>query len=205
MRAAGVDLGAVGPAIQDVVEQVLDTVVARAVAEPLPVHSPDEVRAAVEGSSGGTVTAFMAPALTGIARRFSNRVVSLGSKMSFSVKALLAALPPLTSSVTLGHRELHALASYVVNRLGAVGVPIDRRFVQRVTINAYAWPGGGHDLEAPHPVAAVRVAGLWATRPLAHERHGEWVGRAAEAVAAADLADRYERYRGTQGPRALDA
>ena len=97
--------------------------------------------------------------------------------------------------MTLGSRELHALASFVVNRLDADGIPVDPRFVQRVTVNAYVWPGGGRDLEAPQAIAVVRIAGLWATRPLAHERHGEWVGRAADAVAAADLADRYERYR----------
>jgi hypothetical protein len=196
------DLTAVGPAIRGVVEQALDSVVARAVAEPLPVHSPDDVRAAVEGSSNATVTTFVAPAVTGVAKRFSNRVVGLGSKMSFSVKALLAAVPPLAASVTLGTRELHALASFVVNRLRAADVPVDRRFVQRVTVNAYVWPGGGRDLEAPQAVAVLRVAGLWATRPLAHERHGEWVGRAAEAIAAADLADRYGRYTCTraEGP-----
>jgi hypothetical protein len=202
---AGVDLGAIGPAVEGMVEQVLDTVVGRAMAEPLPVHTPEEVRAAVEGGSGGTVTAFMAPAVTGIAKRFSNRVVTLGSKMSFSVKALLAAVPPLTSSVTLGTREFHALASFVVNRLRAADLPVERRFVQRLTVNAYAWPGGGHDLEAAHPVAALRVAGLWVTRPLAHERHGEWVGRAAEAISAADLADLADRYRRTVPPPALGA
>jgi hypothetical protein len=200
---AGVDLGGLGSTLENVVEQVLDTAVGRAVTDPLPLHTPEEVRAAVEGSSGATVTAFMAPALTGIAKRLSNRVVSLGSKMSFSVKALLAAVPPLTSSVTLGTREFHALASYVTNRLRGAGLPVDRRLVQRLTVNAYAWPGGGHDLESPHPVAALRVAGLWVTRPLAHERHGEWVGRAAESIAAADLAALADRFSRAER-RALD-
>jgi hypothetical protein len=192
--AAPLDLGAVVPAIQGVVEQALDTVVTRAVAEPLPVHSPDDVRAALEGPSAFTVTTFVAPALTGVAKRFSNRVVRLGSKVSFSVKALLAAVPPIASSVTLGTRELHVLASFVVNQLRAADVEVDRRFVQRVTVNAYVWPRGGRELEAPQAVAVLRVAGLWATRPLAHERQGEWVGRAAEAINDVDLPDRYERY-----------
>jgi len=192
--AARLDLGAGGPAIQGVVEQALDTVVTRAVAEPLPVHSPDDVRAALEGPSAFTVTMFVAPAPTGVAKRFSNRVVRLGSKVSFSVKALLAAVPPIASSVTLGTRELHVLASFVVNQLRAADVEVDRRFVQRVTVNAYVWPRGGRELEAPQAVAVLRVAGLWATRPLAHERQGEWVGRAAEAINDVDLPDRYERY-----------
>ena len=192
--AAPLDLGAVVPAIQGVVEQALDTVVTRAVAEPLPVHSPDDVRAALEGPSAFTVTTFVAPALTGVAKRFSNRVVRLGSKVSFSVKALLAAVPPIASSVTLGTRELHVLASFVVNQLRAADVEVDRRFVQRVTVNAYVWPRGGRELEAPQAVAVLRVAGLWATRPLAHERQGEWVGRAAEAINDTDLRERYERY-----------
>jgi hypothetical protein len=196
---APIDLAAVGPAIQGVVEQALDRVVTRAVADPLAVHSPDDVRAALESHSSPSIPTFVAPALAGVAKRVSNRVVSLGSKMSFSVKALLAALPPLASSVTLGTRELHTLASFVVNRLRVADVPVDHRFVQRVTVNAYVWPGGGRDLEAPQAVAVLRIAGLWATRPLAHERHGEWVGRAAEAIAAADLADRYERYQRAPG------
>jgi hypothetical protein len=141
----------------------------------------------------------VAPALTGVAKRFSNRVVRLGSRVSFSVKALLAALPPLTSSVTLGTRELRVLASFVVNQLRAADVRIDPRFVQRVTVNAYVWPSGGRELEAPQAVAVLRIAGLWATRPLAHERQGQWVGRAAEAIAVADLADRYDRYTRTLG------
>ena len=49
--AGPLDLAAVGPAIQGVVEQALDRVVTKAVAEPLEVQSPDEVRAAVEGPS----------------------------------------------------------------------------------------------------------------------------------------------------------
>ena len=197
--AAPLDLGAVGPAIQGVVEQALDRVVTRAVTDPLPVHSPDDVRAAIEGPSALSMATFVAPALTGVAKRFSNRVVRLGSRVSFSVKALLAALPPLTSSVTLGTRELHVLASFVVNQLRAADVPVDPRFVQRVTVNAYVWPSGGRELESPQAVAVVRIAGLWATRPLAHERQGQWVGRAAEAIAVADLADRYDRYTRTLG------
>lgn len=197
--AAPLDLSAVGPAIQGVVEQALDRVVTKAVAEPLELHSPDEVRAAVEGPSALAIPTFVAPVLSGFVRRLSKRLVGLSSKMSFSLKAALAALPPLTSSVALGTRELHALASFVVNELHAGDVPVDPRFVQRVTVNAYVWPGGGRPLEAPQAVAVLRIAGLWATRPLAHERHGEWVGRAADAVAATDLADRYERYRRAAG------
>ena len=202
--APRVDVAALGPAIQGVVEQALDTVVQRAVTEPLDVHNADDVRAAVQGPANAPLTTFVAPALAGVAKRFSNRVVRVGSKVSFSVKALLAAVPPLASSVTLGHRELHALASLVVNRLRAAGLPVDRRFVQRLTVNAYVWPGGGKDLENPQAVAVLRVAGLWATRPLARERDGEWVGRAAaaiDALDAADLAARYDHYR--RGPAEL--
>lgn len=193
--APRIDLTALGPALQGVVDQALDNVVSRAVADPLPVHTADDVRAAVEGPANAAVTTFVAPAVAGVAKRVSRRVMTVGSKLSFSVKALLAAVPPLTTSVTLGTRELHALASLVVNRLRAAGVPVDRRFVQRVTVNAYVWPGGGPDLEAARPAAVLRIAGLWATRPLAGERHGEWVGKAADAVDAADLAARYQHYR----------
>jgi hypothetical protein len=192
--ALPVDLAALGPAIQGVVEQVLDTVVNRAVTDPLDVHNADDVRAAVQAPANAAMATFVAPAVAGVAKRVSNRVMSVGSKVSFSVKALLAAVPPLTASVTLGSRELHALASLVVNQLRAAGLPVDRRFVQRVTVNAYVWPGGGRDLETPQPVAVLRVAGLWATRPLAGERNGAWVGRAADAIDATDLSARYARY-----------
>jgi hypothetical protein len=83
------------------------------------------------------------PAVARLAGRWSDRVLRLGSRLSFPAKALLAAVPPLAGSLALGARELHVLASLVVNRLRAEGHPIDRRFVQRVTVNAYVWPGGG--------------------------------------------------------------
>lgn len=195
-----VDLGALGPAIEGVVEQVLDTAVTGAVRNPLEVHTAADVRAAVRAPANPAVTTFVAPAVAGVAKRVSNRVMTVGSKVSFSLKALLAAVPPLTTSVTLGARELHALASLVVNRLRAADVPVDHRFVQRVTVNAYVWPGGGRDLEVPQPVAALRLAGLWVTRPLAGERNGDWVGRAADAIDATDLAARYTHYRSDRTP-----
>src|SRR5262249_32613075 len=155
--------------------------------DPLPVKTADDVRDAARAPAGTGITTFVVPALARFAGRWTKGVVRIGSRLSFSVKALLQALPPLAASVTIGTRELHALASLVVNRLQAEGLPIDRRFVQRVTVNAYVWPGGGRPLEDAQAPAVVRLAGLWATRPLAGEKAGDWVGRAAEAIVAADL------------------
>jgi hypothetical protein len=182
------------PSLLSLVEDVLDTVVNRAVAEPLPVHNAADVRDALEGPTGTGVTTFVVPALAQVTKRWSGRVASLGSKLSFTVQALLTAVPPLATSVTVGSRELHALASLVVNRLRAEGLPVDRRFVQRVTVNAYVWPSGGHALEDAHAPAVARIAGLWATRPLAGEKAGDWAERAAEAIETADLSDRFTRY-----------
>ncbi len=183
------------------VEAVLDVAVRRAVEEPLPVHTAADVREAAQAPSGVGLTTFVVPAVARFAGRWSKRVVKLGSRLSFSVKALLQAVPPLATSATLGTRELHALASLVVNRLRAEGLPVDRRFVQRVTVNAYVWPGGGRPLEEAQAPAVVRLAGLWATRPLAGEKAGDWVGRAAATIEAADLGRRLARYHG--GPAAL--
>lgn len=182
------------PSLLSVVEDVLDTVVNRAVAEPLPVHSAADVREVLAAPAGAGVTTFMVPALAQVTKRWSGRVANLGSKLSFTVRALLTAVPPLATSVTVGSRELHALASLVVNRLRAEGLPVDRRFVQRVTVNAYVWPGGGQSLEEAHAPAVARIAGLWATRPLAGEKAGDWAQRAAEAIETADLSDRFARY-----------
>jgi len=183
------------------VEAVLDVAVRRAIEEPLAVHTAADVRAAARAPVGAGVTTFVVPALVRFAGRWTKGVVKLGSKFSFSVKALLQAVPPLATSVTLGTRELTALASLLVNRLRAEGLPVDRRFVQRVTVNAYVWPGGGRPLEEAQAPAVVRLAGLWATRPLAGERAGEWVGRAADAIMAADLRRRFATYE--DGPAAL--
>jgi len=180
--------------LQGLVEAVLDVTVRRAVEDPLPVKTPEDVRAAARAPTGTGITTFVVPALARVAGRWTKGVVRIGSKLSFSVKALLQALPPLAASVTVGTRELHALASLVVNRLRADGLPVDRRFVQRVTVNAYVWPGGGRPLEDAQAPAVVRLAGLWATRPLAGEKAGDWVGRAAEAIVAADLRQRLARY-----------
>jgi hypothetical protein len=180
--------------LRGLVEAVLDVTVRRAVEDPLPVKSADDVRAAARAPTGTGVTTVVVPALVRFAGRWTKGVVRIGSKLSFSVKALLQALPPLAASVTVGTRELHALASLVVNRLRADGLPVDRRFVQRVTVNAYVWPGGGRPLEDAQAPAVVRLAGLWATRPLAGEKAGDWVGRAAEAIVAADLRQRLARY-----------
>ena len=185
------------------VEAVLDVAVRRAVEDPRPVHTAEDVRESARAPAGAGITTFVVPALVRFAGRWSKGAVRLGSKLSFSVKTLLQTVPPLATSVTLGTRELHALASLVVNRLRAAGLPVDRRFVQRVTVNAYVWPGGGRPLEEAQAPAVVRLAGLWATRPLAGEKAGDWVGRAADAIVAADLGRhlaRYDEGRAALGP-----
>ncbi|HEV2311356.1 MAG TPA: hypothetical protein VGU73_12615 [Acidimicrobiia bacterium] len=186
-----------------VVEGILDSVVARAVSDPMPLHNAHDVRAHVQTPIAPGMTTLVVPALTRLSRRWAGRAVNIGSRLSFSVKTLLTTVPPLATSVALGTRELHSLASLVVQRLRAEGLPVDHRFVQRVTVNAYVWPGGGRPLAGAHAPALARVAGLWATRPLAGERTGEWAGRAAEAIEAADLRALLASYRG--GPPALDA
>jgi hypothetical protein len=176
------------------VESILDAAVGRALTDPLPVHNADDVAAAVRAPAGAGMTTMVVPVLAGATRRWSRRIETVGSRLSFTVKALLAAVPSLASSVTLGTRELHALASLVVNQLRDEGLPVDRRFVQRVAVNAYVWPAGGRALEQAQAPASARVAGLWATRPLAREQTGEWAGRAAKLIDAADLCHHFERY-----------
>ena len=185
--------------LHGLVEGVLDAAVGRAVTDPMPVYTADDVRAHVQTPVAPGVTTLVVPAFVRLSRRWGHRVVKVGSRLSFSVKTLLAAVPPLATSVALGTRELHALASLVVQRLRAEGLPVDHRFVQRVAVNAYVWPGGGRPLGGAHAPALARVAGLWATRPLAGERTGEWAGRAAEAIEAADLGALLARYRADTG------
>jgi hypothetical protein len=185
-----------------VVESVLDGAVRGAVADPMPLYDAHDVRMHVQTPVAPGMTTFVVPALARLTRRWGNRVVNLGSRLSFSLKTLLATVPPLATSVALGTRELHSLASLVVQRLRAEDLPVDHRFVQRVTVNAYVWPGGGRPLASAHGPALPRVAGLWLTRPLAGERTGEWAGRAAEAIDAADLRALLATYHG--GPAALE-
>ena len=129
-----------------VVESVLDGAVRGAVEDPMPLYDAHDVRMHVQTPVAPGMTTFVVPALARLTRRWGNRVVNVGSRLSFSLKALLATVPPLATSVTLGTRELHSLASLVVQRLRAEDLPVDHRFVQRVTVNAYVWPGGGRPL-----------------------------------------------------------
>jgi len=74
------------------VEAVLDVAVRRAVEEPLPVHTAADVREAAQAPSGVGLTTFVVPAVARFAGRWSKGVVKLGSRLSFSVKALLQAV-----------------------------------------------------------------------------------------------------------------
>jgi hypothetical protein len=52
------------------VEAVLDVAVRRAVEDPLPVHSADDVRKAAQASAGAGLTTFVVPALARFAGRW---------------------------------------------------------------------------------------------------------------------------------------
>jgi hypothetical protein len=177
--------------LQQLAERVFDASVQRALVQPLDVNDADEVAEQVSSEQAMGIDA-----ITGmLIGKVGNRALRLGSR-SIPVRTLLTVLVPVGRSVRLGARELNALASLVVKQLRAAGAPVDPRFVQRVTINAYLWPESDRDLVAFHAGAPARLAAQWATRPLAGaiEGRGERVSKAASRVMDADLPELRRRF-----------
>jgi hypothetical protein len=166
------------------VETLLDRVVARAVTDPLDVHTVDDVRERLgEAPTGSGGAAAWVTALAGRTKRtlsLRGRAIPLSVATKLGSEAL--------ASFRLGAYELEVLASLLVHRLRDAGLPVDARAVQRVTVNAYVWPHRGHDVLRRRQVAPANLAGLWVGRVLAVEPAVGRVTKAAETLLGLDRA-----------------
>jgi len=121
----------------DRVEALLVRVVRAALDDPVPVHTAAEVMDHLERD--GHAPAFGGALLIAVVAR-SRRILKVGGR---AVPVALVAKfgTDLVTSFRLGAYELELLASLVVNRFRAAGLPVDPVTVQRITVNAYVRPG----------------------------------------------------------------
>lgn len=167
------------------VETLLDRVVARAVTDPLDVHSVDDVRACLADAPGGAGGA--AAWVTALAGRTKRTLSFRGRAIPLTMAAKLGS--EAVGSFRLGAYELEILASLLVQRLRAANLAVEPRAVQRVTVNAYVWPRRPSEIARRRQVAPASIAGLWIGRVLSVEPAVGRVTKAAEALLALDLAD----------------
>lgn len=169
--------------VTEALERLLDRIVRSAIEDPAPVHRAAQVAAALEADAhpppvGGAV-------LWAFAAR-SRRMLKVGRRTV--PLALVAKLgTDVVGSFRLGAYELELLASLLVQRLRAVGRPVDPRLVQRVTVNAYLNPGRRHDVTRRRRGAAAQLAAMWAGRVLAVEPAVGRVRKAAELLESLDV------------------
>jgi hypothetical protein len=166
------------------VETLLDRVVARAVADPLDVHTVDDVRERLGEAPTGSGSA--AAWVTALAGRTKRTVSLRGRAIPLTVATKLGT--EAVTSFRLGAYELEVLASLLVHRLREAGLPADARAVQRVTVNAYVWPRRGADVVRRRQVAPANLAALWVGRVLAVEPAVGRVTKAAETLLGLDRA-----------------
>jgi hypothetical protein len=166
-------------AATEALEVLLDRIVRSAVADPLPVHDAAELVARLEAD--GHPAPFGGALFLALAAR-SRRMVKVGRRaVPLAVAAKLGV--DVVGSFRLGAYELELLASLVVRRMRAAGVPVDPRLVQRITVNAYLSPRGSHPLAEPRRSALVHLAAMWVGRILAIEPA---LGRMRKAAALVD-------------------
>jgi hypothetical protein len=167
------------------VETLLDRLVARAVDDPLDVHSVDDARARLEEAprgAGGTATWVAA-----LAGRTKRTISFRGRAIPLTMAAKLGS--EVVASFRLGAYELEVLASLLVHRLRDAGRTVDPRTVQRLTVNAYVWPRRGADVARRRQVAPASLGGLWLGRMLAVEPAVGRVTKAAETLLGLDLGE----------------
>ena len=176
-------LRALPASTSDRIEALLTRVVRTAVEDPLPVHSAAEVMDLLERD--GHAPAFGGALLLAIVAR-SRRILKVGGR---AVPVALVAKfgTDLVTSFRLGAYELELLASLVVHRLRAAGIPVDPVVVQRITVNAYVRPGRAHGIGERNASVPPALAVMWAGRILAVEPARGRLRKAAELVEGLDL------------------
>jgi hypothetical protein len=195
----------VTPRVRALIDGALD----RVFDEPFDVRTAEELENLVAAGPVGvgaapaatTLTAFVAAATPMARRAFAMAMKSgkiagktpLPSSKAFKVG--MASIPialRLSTTSRRGVRELQLLASYLINRLRAVGVTADRGLVRSLTLSLYLDPARRPVLDIPVGRAAGGVARQWVLRSLGGDAENAVRARArrqAEAIDRLDLAD----------------
>ncbi len=191
------------------VRALIDGALDRVFDEPFDVRTAEELEDLVAAGPVGvgaapaatTLTAFVAAA-TPVARRalavatksgkFASKAPLPSSK---AFKVGLASIPialRLSTTSRRGVRELQLLASYLIHRLRAAGVDVDRGLVRSLTLSLYLDPARRPSLDIPIGRAAGGIARQWVLRSLGGDADTAVRARArrqAEAIDRLDLAD----------------
>lgn len=166
-------------------EQLLDRIVASAIAEPYPVHTAEELRTHLERDGHpplfGAALFFAVASRTRRSLRIGKRTIPLALAAKFGAD--------LAGSFRLGAYELELLASLVVQRMRSLGVVVDSRVVQRVAVNAYLSPGRRHDVMRRRRSAPARLVALWSGRVMAVEPAVGRLRKAADLVETLDFTE----------------
>jgi hypothetical protein len=191
------------------VRALIDAALDRVFAEPFDVRTAQELEDLVAAGPVGvgaapaatTMTAFVAAALP-MARRalaiatksgkFAGKAPLPSSK---AFKVGLASIPialRLSTTSRRGVRELQLLASYVIWRLGEVGVDPDRGLVRTLTLSLYLDPARRPSLEIPSGRAAGGIARQWVLRSLGGDAESAVRARARRQAEAIDRLDLVE-------------
>lgn len=193
---------------RDKVAELVDAALDRIYANPMDVPTA-EIAAQLlddlgEDSSGREASkqvagalATLGPVLTRLARGggriasmavIGTKFVPTGRAVALSTTAALGAIR-IGASSRVGTRELQVLASYLIARLRAGGLEVDRTFVEHVTVQAYVQP------EAPvRPDRRARpgytaLARVWTRRAFRPHRDGKRRALNRKRVAAIEQLD----------------
>jgi hypothetical protein len=165
------------------VGELVDTGLDRVYAQPLEIGSADEAVALLTelGDEGGGreqtrrvagILAAAGPVMARLARGTGAvaKVAGVGAKVfpsgrmfTVGTTAVLASIR-IGTSARIGVRELQVLASYLMARLRAAGLPVDRDLVEQVTVQAYVQPGATPRLRPGARRGFAGLARFWAAR-----------------------------------------
>ena len=200
--------------VRDRTQELVDAALDRIFAEPLDV--PDSATALrllsddglIEDSEdvGARMARFAMVSLpvalsvwrrVGPSLRFAGRVTPGGR----GVRLALAAVPMtagLISSARHGVHELQVLASLLVARLRAVGLPADRGLVRALVLSVYLNPSRTPDLDTRIANSSSALARSWILRAIPYVWHPNTEKRSArriKAIETLDLASLHQTWR----------
>ena len=129
--------------------------------------------------------------------RLAGRVTPSGR----GVRLALSAVPltaGLISSARHGVHELQVLASLLVSRLRAAGLPADRGLVRALVLSIYLNPSRPPDLESRVANSSSALARGWIVRAIPYVWHPNTEKRSArriKAIESLDLASLHQTWR----------
>ena len=179
---------------------LVEAAIDRVFFEPLDVSTEAEALALLaDREDGSRLRAAMLGASEWALARYARRKLlpRLGTKVAVWTGGKTAGkvILPITLSIEVtlaardGVRELQVLGSFLMSRLRAEGLPVERDLVRRATTSLYLYPGRGPDLQRSGVQLARAVARRWllAAVPGFGRRRARDTTARVRAVARLDL------------------